>query len=127
MQAAHSDQYAPLPRAGEGQRDGVSLRHQSVVDLTPDRNKRALWFASDRPWGLCRTIENQIQPHCGEEAEMEEMQQKDNFWMYVGGLIVVVLALVFVFKGMHDKEIPSSAYAETAKQIDRQIEAAKQK
>jgi hypothetical protein len=58
---------------------------------------------------------------------MEEMQQRDNFWMYVGGLIVVVLTLVFVFKGMHDKEIPSSAYAETAKQIDRQIEAAKQK
>ena len=53
---------------------------------------------------------------------MEELQQKDNFWMYVGGLIVVVLALVFVFKGMHDKEIPSTAYAETAKQI--MIEAA---
>lgn len=58
---------------------------------------------------------------------MEEMQQKDNFWMYVGGLIVVVLALVVVFKGMHVKEIPSSAYAETAKEIDRQIESAKQK
>lgn len=56
---------------------------------------------------------------------MEQVKPNDNFWMYVGGLVVVVLALVLIFKGMHDKEIPSSAYAESAKEVQRQIDAAK--
>ena len=56
---------------------------------------------------------------------MEQVTEKDNFWVYVGGLIAGVLILVVVFKGMHGEAIPA-AYQETAKEVDQQIQKAKQ-
>jgi hypothetical protein len=58
---------------------------------------------------------------------VDQGQDKDNFWMYIGGGIILVLGLVFMFKSTHNEAIPASAYAETAKQVDAQIEAAKRK
>lgn len=58
---------------------------------------------------------------------MENEAKQDNFWLYVGGGIALVIAMVIVFKNMHSEAIPSSAYAETAKEVDRQIESAKNK
>jgi hypothetical protein len=49
-------------------------------------------------------------------------QEKDNFWVYIGGLIVGIVVLVFIFKGAHNEAIPAKAYAETAKQVEQQIE-----
>jgi hypothetical protein len=58
---------------------------------------------------------------------VEEAASKDNFWLYIGGGIALVIALVVIFKSTHNEAIPASAYAETAKQVDAQIEAAKKK
>lgn len=51
-------------------------------------------------------------------------QEKDNFWLYVGGLIVGVVVLVVLFKGMKTDDISTQhkAYAETDKQVSSQIE-----
>lgn len=49
-------------------------------------------------------------------------QEKDNFWLYVGGLVLGVVVLVIMFKGMKQDDIPSKAFAETSSQIDAQIE-----
>jgi uncharacterized integral membrane protein len=66
---------------------------------------------------------------CHPENELEEVgmeRQKDNFWFYIGGLIVLVIALVFVFKNTHKEAIPEKAYTETSKEIEEQIAKAKQ-
>ncbi len=49
-------------------------------------------------------------------------QEKDNFWLYVGGLVVGVVVLVVMFKGMKQDDIPAKAFAETNKQVDSQID-----
>ncbi|MFA5985473.1 MAG: hypothetical protein WC782_15760 [Methylococcaceae bacterium] len=56
---------------------------------------------------------------------MEE-QQKDNFWLYIGGFLGLVIVLVFAFKSMHKEAIPT-AYSETAKEVDAQLQRAKTK
>ena len=49
-------------------------------------------------------------------------QEKDNFWLYVGGLIIGVVVLVVMFKGMKQDDIPAKAFAETDKQVSSHIE-----
>jgi uncharacterized membrane protein len=64
-----------------------------------------------------------------QQSKLEEVsveQEKDNFWVYIGGFIVLVIALVFMFKNMHKEAIPEKAYSETSKQIDEQIARTKQ-
>jgi uncharacterized membrane protein HdeD (DUF308 family) len=58
---------------------------------------------------------------------VEQGQEKDNFWVYIGGVIALVIGLVIMFKSTHKEAIPATAYAETAKEVDRQIEAAKKR
>jgi len=58
---------------------------------------------------------------------VEDVTGKDNFWLYIGGGIALVIALVVIFKSTHNEAIPASAYAETAQQVEKQIEAAKKK
>jgi len=53
-------------------------------------------------------------------------QEKDNFWIYIGGVIAVAITLTVLFKGTHKEAIPDQAYAETSKQIDGQIAKTKQ-
>ncbi|MEY4194941.1 MAG: hypothetical protein RLZZ226_1309 [Pseudomonadota bacterium] len=54
-------------------------------------------------------------------------QEKDNFWLYVGGLVVGVVVLVVMFKGMKQDDIPAKAFAETNKQVDSQLDKMKNK
>jgi len=49
-------------------------------------------------------------------------QEKDNFWLYVGGLIVGVVVLVIMFKGMKQDDIPAKAFSETDKQVSQQLD-----
>ncbi len=51
----------------------------------------------------------------------EQTQKQDTFWLYIGGLIVAIVLLVFIFKTSHKEAIPANAYQETAKQVDAQI------
>lgn len=48
-------------------------------------------------------------------------QEKDNFWLWVGGGIALIAILVVAFKSFHGDQIPT-AYSETKTQIDKQIE-----
>lgn len=47
---------------------------------------------------------------------MNDVQEKDNFWLYVAGLVLAVVATVFMIKsGEHDKfESTAKAIAEDA-------------
>lgn len=51
----------------------------------------------------------------------DQVQEKDNFWLYIGGLIGLILVLTIVFKSAHNEAIPTTAYQETSKQVDAQI------
>jgi hypothetical protein len=51
----------------------------------------------------------------------EQTQEKDNFWLYIGGLIAAIVVLTIIFKNTHNEAIPATAYQETAKQVDAQI------
>jgi hypothetical protein len=52
-------------------------------------------------------------------------QEKDNFWLYIGGLIAAVVVGVIIFKGMKQDDIPSKAFEEVRPQIEKQIQNAK--
>ena len=38
---------------------------------------------------------------------MSEAQEKDNFWVYIGGLIAVTVILVFMLKGRETEHLES--------------------
>ena len=38
---------------------------------------------------------------------MSEAQEKDNFWVYIGGLIAVTVILVFLLKGRETEHLES--------------------
>lgn len=42
----------------------------------------------------------------------EEPQEKDMFWIYIGGGIALVIVLVFMMKGREEESIMKDAYAE---------------
>ena len=42
---------------------------------------------------------------------MSEMQEKDNFWIYVAGLVLAVIATVFVVRGGEHGKYESTAKA----------------
>jgi hypothetical protein len=52
-------------------------------------------------------------------------QEKDNFWLYIGALIVVVIIGVFLLKSREMESVPTEAYAQTRGEIEKQIEKAK--
>lgn len=51
--------------------------------------------------------------------------EKDNFWLYIGALIVGVIVLVFLFKNREMESVPYSAYSETKAEVEKQIQQAK--
>lgn len=40
---------------------------------------------------------------------MAEAQEKDNFWLWIGGIIVVTIVLVFVLKSRETEHLASDA------------------
>ena len=54
-------------------------------------------------------------------------QEKDNFWLYIGGVIALALVLVFAMRGTRDdleKGVKNpQSQAESKAQVDKQIEA----
>ncbi|HWP01019.1 MAG TPA: hypothetical protein VNL74_10425 [Methylococcus sp.] len=51
--------------------------------------------------------------------------EKDNFWLYIGALIVGVIVLVILFKNREMQSVPYSAYQETKAEVEKQIQQAK--
>ena len=52
-------------------------------------------------------------------------QEKDNFWLYIGLVIVAAVIGVFLLKGREMESVPYAGYAETRGQIEKQIQNAK--
>lgn len=48
-------------------------------------------------------------------------QEKDNFWLYIGGIIVVVIVAVFLLKSREMESVPYKAYEETKAEVEQQI------
>ncbi len=58
---------------------------------------------------------------------MAEKQEKDNFWVWIGGLIVTVVILVFILKGRETEHLASGAVAESQAEVAAEISARKNK
>ena len=52
-------------------------------------------------------------------------QEKDNFWLWIGALIVAVIIGVFLLKSREMESVPADAYNETKAQVERQMQKAK--
>jgi LPXTG-motif cell wall-anchored protein len=55
----------------------------------------------------------------------ETENEKDNFWFYIAGVIVLAIGLVFLLKSRETESVPYSAYAETDAQVTKQMKNAK--
>jgi len=49
-------------------------------------------------------------------------QEKDNFWLYIGGLIVATIILVFLLKGRETEHL-TGGYEELQKEVASQMRA----
>lgn len=56
---------------------------------------------------------------------MAEEQERDNFWLYIGGIIVATIILVVMLKGRETEHLKSGAVAELQKETFQNIEARK--
>jgi hypothetical protein len=48
-------------------------------------------------------------------------QQKDNFWLYIAGIIVLAIALVLMLKGREMESVPYKAFDETKQEVEKEI------
>jgi uncharacterized protein (UPF0333 family) len=59
-------------------------------------------------------------------VEVKKMEQeKDNFWLYIGAIIVAAIIGVFLLKGREMESVPTAAYNETKAQVEKQMQNAK--
>lgn len=55
---------------------------------------------------------------------MAEEDKKDNFWLYIGGLIAIVVVLVVMLKGRETEHL-KGGYEELNSEIKSQLQAEK--
>ena len=55
----------------------------------------------------------------------EQVQEKDNFWFIIAGVIVATIVLVLVLKGRETEHLASGAVQELQKETFSKIEARK--
>lgn len=54
---------------------------------------------------------------------MAEAKEKDKFWLYIGGLIAVVIVLVFIMKGRETEHLESGSVAASNAEVDAALAA----
>ena len=54
---------------------------------------------------------------------MAEAQEKDNFWLWIGGLIIATVALVILLKGRETEHLQSGAVAASNAEVDAELAA----
>jgi ubiquinone biosynthesis protein COQ9 len=59
------------------------------------------------------------------EIKMEQEQERDYFWYYIGALIIAAIVGVILLKGREMESVPTQAYEETKAQVERQMQNAK--
>ncbi len=52
-------------------------------------------------------------------------QEKDNFWLYIGAVIVAAVIGVFILKSREMESVPTDAYNQTRSEVEKQMEKAK--
>jgi hypothetical protein len=52
-------------------------------------------------------------------------QEKDNFWLYIGAVIVATVICVFLLKSREMESVPTDAYNETRAQVEKQMQKSK--
>ena len=52
---------------------------------------------------------------------MAEAQEKDNFWLYIAGLIIATVILVFMLKSRETEHLQSGAVAQSQAEVDAAI------
>lgn len=52
-------------------------------------------------------------------------QEKDNFWLWIGAVIVAAIVGVFILKSREMESVPTEAYNQTRGEIEKQIDKAK--
>jgi hypothetical protein len=55
----------------------------------------------------------------------EQVQEKDNFWFIIAGIIITTIVLVLVLKGRETEHLASGAVQELQKETFSKIEARK--
>jgi hypothetical protein len=58
---------------------------------------------------------------------MAEKEEKDKFWIWIGGLIVTVIILVVILKGRETEHLASGSVAESQAEVSAAIAARKAK
>ena len=53
---------------------------------------------------------------------MAEKKEKDNFWLYIGGIIVATILLVVILKGRETEHL-TGGYEELQKEVSAQMKA----
>jgi hypothetical protein len=53
---------------------------------------------------------------------MAEKKEKDNFWLYIGGIIVATILLVVVLKGRETEHL-TGGYEELQQEVSAQMKA----
>jgi hypothetical protein len=48
--------------------------------------------------------------------------EKDNFWLYIGGIIATAVVLVLLLKNRETESVPYKAYEETKQEVEKQIQ-----
>lgn len=48
-------------------------------------------------------------------------KEKDYFWYYIGGVIVIAIGLVLLLKSREMESVPIKAFEETNQQVEKQI------
>jgi len=56
---------------------------------------------------------------------MAEEQEKDNFWLIIGGIIIATIVLVLVLKGRETEHLASGAVAASNAEVFSKIESRK--
>ncbi|HUL13700.1 MAG TPA: LPXTG cell wall anchor domain-containing protein [Methylococcaceae bacterium] len=51
--------------------------------------------------------------------------EKDNFWVYIAGIIVLAIVLVFMLKSREMESVPSEGYKQLKGEVEQQIQKAK--
>ncbi|MDT8406864.1 MAG: hypothetical protein RQ715_06410 [Methylococcales bacterium] len=54
---------------------------------------------------------------------MAEEQQKDNFWLYIGGLILATIILVFMLKQRETEHLADGVIQQSQAEIQAQLDA----
>lgn len=52
---------------------------------------------------------------------MAEEQEKDNFWLYIGGIIVATIVLVVILKGRETEHLSTGVYDEMRTEIRGEV------